>query len=240
MTEQDDRFFKKPDSVETIADLRKALQKAEEILSFYPLEESLENLSEEKALKCIGFLEKGAITLRAYLETMERKKGDFYEKEGKDLSCCQFLPVTVSFDGEKLSVKTPLTIKRKDSKSNLFRQENGQILSYLSAALSLWQKENPKESLFLNHAFLKKRLCLIVIRRALSFDHSLHCDGDNLENGKIQNAICSAVGITDCPLGMDYFSAFRLTKDPQKVGTEFILCEAKTGLFEGTEPENEM
>ena len=139
----------------------------------------------------------------------------------------QDIPCRADFDGKALIVTTPLTIKRGNSKSLNVQKENYALSTYVAVAIKYWQRLNPEVNIYLNQEFVHGELVCIIKRKANHFNKNVHCDNDNIENGRVLNVMCSALGCSDNCKVMDLVSCFRENSKPEYIGTEFIITKRK-------------
>lgn len=196
------------------------------ISDLFPLDMPLTDMSLDRLCTIVAASERISLMVRACIE----EKRDLLPEWDKDeIGICEnimdTLPCSASFNEEAFIVKTPLTIKRGDSKSANVKKENYLLVSYVTAAIRYWQEQNPGKSLYLNEEFTKGDLVCIMKRKAVKFNKNVHCDNDNIENGKILNVMCSALGCSDSCRVMDLVSCFREVQNPEDKGTEFIITK---------------
>ncbi len=208
----------------TVGSIKRALTRAIKHLGDYPEELEEGELETEDSGSLIYDMEMSALRLRASFEDKKRE----YESYESGLFYEESFPVKVAFDGEALRIKTSLTLRRGDSKSSAVLKENYILASYVSAALKCWQEQNKDCRLYLNEKFTGGNLTAVIIRKAKKYNKNVHCDNDNLENGKILNVICSSLGCSDSCRILDLISCFRECADDS--GTEFIITGRENAL----------
>ena len=222
-----DNYFSQEFKGKTTKELKKIQDKAKKILDFhFNDEEKISEYSSEDVIDLVYLFEKSALLLRSNYEEAERNSGNFFDEDYEKI-CLKNMPCSISFDGEIFRLKTPYTIKRAYSKSMEYQKENCLFLNYVNAEIKKWTEEHPDIKLAFNPNFREGQLHFVIIRYGTRCNHSLHCDHDNLENSKIQNAICLALAVSDNPLRMSFHSIFRLCKSEKEVGTEFIITTDK-------------
>lgn len=131
------------------------------------------------------------------------------------------LPVTVSFDGELLSLYTPLTFKRGYTKNNF--NSNYQLANYVDAAIRNW--ENNQQKMMIN--LIEKPFICVMKRTDYKFSIYKNCDADNLENQKIINTITRAFNLPDNAKNMSLFSIWDYAESGEKEGTYFYIFSEK-------------
>ena len=184
--------------------------------------------------------EKMALSVRSALENKEKNtreiEGYYYDSNVNILkkldknhveSYAKNNPVRVEFDGKILKIFTPFTFKRMYRHKNL--KENYILMNYVEAALKKWQKDNNFE-LFMA---LKPPFEFHVIRVVDNISKGNLIDHDNLENGRIANAIFDAIGYSDSPKTMDLHCELReKNSENGHTGMVFILKERDIDLVE--------
>lgn len=159
----------------------------------------------------------------------KKEKGVFFEdkekidskmfKEIQESSVVE-LPVSITYNKEIMIVKTPLTFKRKWVMSKM--KNNYMLANQLKYALKKWQNEHGSLYNSLNPPYI-----LLMKRVDVSFNIYKICDNDNLENSRIINVMTQALGLNDNAIEMDLISTFKLTDNPNEVGSEFYIFEKK-------------
>lgn len=207
-------------------DLKKLISLADKTLANYNDEAELTSYSMEDLTDLSYRFTQADLLIRTNTEEVEKDKGHYYDDEF-DVQCIKQMPVKMDFDGETFILKTPFTIKRASSKSMYFMKENYIFLNYVHAEIKRWLKENDGIRLKFNPNFTNGNLVFIVARYSKVLKPQNHPDHDNLENGRIQNSICSALGISDRIDVMDYYSLYRNTDQDEEVGMKFIVTNRK-------------
>ena len=214
-------FFDKKISLSkaTLRACKKAIQRVEDNSSG---EDRIDTIKE-----LLSYYEKGALAIRHELQVY-----DFGKDNSPDISsfdCVKDMPVEIIEKEDAIIIKTPVTIKRKNSDYVKGNSEIYFLAQYVHAAFKKWQKEEAITDQMLYRKFDKEKfdMVFIIMRKAASFNMNLHCDNDNMENSTIQNEICSALALGDCCLYMDLYSCFRLTDFKEDEGTEFIITGRK-------------
>ena len=134
------------------------------------------------------------------------------------------LPVKIEVSKGRFTVKTPMIIKRKESRSKQVSASNYILADYVRLAVKAWVEENPAKHLEFLQSIEGCDLGFIVKRNVLKFNHSIHCDNDNVEASKVQNFIVRALGLpTDDGRCMDFISTLAEVESEDDVSTEFIL-----------------
>lgn len=128
----------------------------------------------------------------------------------------------VDVEDEIIKIKTPLTFKKFYGKSLKY---NYILIEYLKEKLLEWQENNYKLGEYIETPF-----CIAIIRKSIKFEHSMICDNDNMENGRIINAICDALVYSDNPVCMDLYSCFRKCENEKEQGMEFWIFSQKNKL----------
>ncbi len=209
------RYFQLRDPYETVGELRDSLIKTIEMLGKINAEESLENLPESIVNDVIYAAEKADLSLRCANENRKETLSNSTE------NLLEEQPVEVSFDGKKLIVKTPLTLKRSGIEAN--DKHNYMLMNYVRAALEQWQD---KHGLSL-YKSIEWPVIAFIIRKGNGNKIRGICDNDNLENGRIINEIFGALGYSDNVLIMDLCSKYEPAESKADIGTEFILVSKK-------------
>ena len=199
----------------TVEDVRRSLAKLGEIISGYNSENELNSISNDDASDIIYLAEKIDLSVRDSYESETEN-----DEETRKIAT-ENLPVSVQFDGVRLTVKTPLTIKRAGRSQN--EKHNYMLLNYVRAGIKKWQKDND----ICLYKSLDWPLVAFIIRKGKSYDFRKICDNDNIENGRIINEIFSALGYSDNVRIMDLYTKFEVVSSPEEVGTEFILVSKK-------------
>lgn len=132
--------------------------------------------------------------------------------------------IKVSFEKDVLRIQTPITFKRFNSNKNV--KQNYLMFDYVNAALKNWEKKN--------NIKLKQLIeapCIVVVKRKLvQFNKTRICDNDNMEVGRIVNAIFDNLLYSDNARNMDLFSCYRNCKTKNEEGMEFVVF-AKKNLY---------
>lgn len=178
----------------------------EELLSTLPIPELSEIVYEG---------EKIALSCRQAIEEKEYREEDYLDKDYKKI-CTKDIPVDVAYINGILRIKTPLTLKRMYKDNSL--KENYMLMNYVAMALKEYEEKH-------GSLFFKVDIPLVAIikRTSNSYNKNSVCDNDNIENGRIVNKIMSALGHSDNPMIMDIYSCFRICKNEEERGTEFIF-----------------
>ena len=205
------KIFRVEYPYETTGELKRSAQKIISLLEEISDETSLENVSEPIADAIIFSAEKIDLSLRSAQEN--RADDDPFIDE----TPAGNQPVTVEFDGRKLTVKTPLTLKRSGIKAN--DKFNYMLMNYVRAALRQWQEENN----FSLYKAIDWPVTAFIIRKGNGYKIRKICDNDNIENGRIINEIFSALGYSDNVRIMDIYSKYECAASRSDIGTEFIL-----------------
>lgn len=205
-----------------VKSIKHLLQKAEKLLKNYSEESQISDMNISDIEKLTQAGEKIGLLCRASLEEREKQEFDYFDDSHTAL-CIKDLPVSVSFDGVTFLVKTPLMLKKGAAKVS---PGHYQLSDYLKTAAILWRRNNPEIDLTSHPAF-DGPLIAIITRRAQKYNRTIHCDNDNLEVGRLINAICSILGIGDNCTKIDMLSRFRECSLPDEAGTEILLTSLK-------------
>ena len=146
-------------------------------------------------------------------------------------------PVELKYDGELLTIHTPLTFKRAYRKFNFVA--NYLLATYLENAIYQWENEH-KISIYRS---IKAPYILLMKRTDLRFSVAKICDGDNLENQKIINTISRALGLPDNAQYVSMYSMFDEVDTKEECGMWFYLfseqdMEKYLYLFKKKDKEN--
>lgn len=205
-----------------VKSIKHLLQRAEKLIENYGDNRKISDISLEDIEKLTQTGEKIGLICRASLE--EREKQDFdYFNDSYEALCTKNLPVSISFDGESLLIKTPLMLKRGSAKVT---PGHYQLSEYLKAAAAVFSRNNPEIELTSHPAF-DGPLIAIITRKAQKYNRTIHCDNDNLEVGRLINKLCSILGIGDNCTKIDMMSRFRECALPEDEGTEILLTSLK-------------
>lgn len=215
---------KTPDAENILSGIKKSVN----ILESYPQNSSMQDVSVSDIGKITSNLFNVCLSLLSICEEKERESGLFYDEDYNRI-CTGNCPVDISFSDEKLIVKTPLTIKRFNGKSEKVSKENYILQSFIKAKLTEYEEENPNIKAQIRSTFQGQPLCFYVIRLSTSFSQNIHCDNDNLEYARVQNLLCAFSGVSDRADNLDLHFAFRTTNNTSEIGTIFILT--KNNLF---------
>ena len=207
----DKRYYQINYPFENVGELRNSAEKIVSFLRQFDDETALENIPESIANKIIFLSEKSDLSLRGALEKQVNTEEYFYKKP------VDYQPVSVNFDGNILTVKTPLTLKRSGVEAN--DRSNYILMNYVRAALEEWQDTN-NISLYKS---IDWPVTAFIIRKGNGYKTRKICDNDNIENGRIINEIFAALGYSDNVRIMDLYSKYECAADKQDIGTEFIL-----------------
>lgn len=127
------------------------------------------------------------------------------------------MPVEFEFDGKLCKVYTPLTFKRGFVSNNMV--SNYLLANYLKTEIRKWENNNQFS--------LKKAINspYIIVMKRVDFDFSIfkNCDGDNIENQRIINALTEAFRLPDNAKFMSLFSIWDVAKDDEKPGMYFYI-----------------
>lgn len=184
------------------------------------------------ALYCKRALENkntiGQEEIKNYFDSEEEMKM-YYQKLKKkqreeDEKLLQNIPVEINFDGEIFVAKTPYVFKR--GYGGDYSHANYCVAKMVKLAIKNWLERNEKDALEFND--LTKNRTLIILRRSKKFTFSSICDNDNIEAGRIINAICDAFCISDGAKQLDHVIKYEECDDENKNGTYFVLMNTKT------------
>lgn len=205
-----------------VKSIKHLLQKAEKLLKSYSEESQISDMNISDIEKLTQAGEKIGLLCRASLEEREKQEFDYFNDSYTAL-CIQNLPVSVSFDGKVVAIKTPLMLKGGSLKVT---PGHYQLSEYLKAAAVVWKKNNPEIDLTACPEF-EGPLIAIITRRDQRFNKRIHCDNDNLEAGRLLNTLCSIIGIGDNCNKLDILTRFRECKNDEDVGTEILITSLK-------------
>jgi hypothetical protein len=130
--------------------------------------------------------------------------------------------ITVSFKNDVLRIKTPITFKRFTSQKSV--KQNYVLFDYVNASLKNWESKtgNSLEGLI-------QLPCIVILKRKLrKFNKTTVCDNDNMESGRIINAIFDNLMYSDNAKNMDIYSCFRECSSKDEEGMEFIVFSRKS------------
>jgi len=192
------------------------------ILEQYSDDTLLTDYTLEEISTLIYEAERIALNCRASCEDIEKVRGTYFD-ESIVPTCLANNPCSVSFDGNSLIVKSPMTLKKGGSSNPDNLKQNYTIMTYVSLALSLWKRQHPEVDMFMQEGFTNGNLVCIIKRCAVKFNPTIHADNDNLENGRIINTMCSALGVSDNCNVLDLYSKFAKVDKKDEEGTEFII-----------------
>ena len=204
------------------------IDKMASITNRYGQQTALKNFSADDICLLSAAAERIDLRCRASMEE-KRKEIPDWDMGSIELSegFMQDIPCRADFDGKALIVSTPLTIKRGNSKSPIVQKDNYVLSTYVAVAIKYWQRLNPEVNIYLNEEFVHGELVCIIKRKASRYNKNIHCDNDNIENGRILNVMCSALGCSDNCKVMDLVSCFRESSNPENIGTDFIITKRK-------------
>ena len=202
--------------------IKDRIKNAERLLENYPENAFASDVLLSDIDKISANLFTANLNLLASAEDIERKSGLFYDEDYRRI-CTENVPISIDFTNEKLIVKTPLTIKRSDSKSQKIAKENYIIQSFIAAKIAEFSEKYPDKKQEIRSYFSGKFLTFYVIRYAKNFSPSTYCDNDNMENKRVQNAICTLAGVSDRADKMDLHTCFRLCEKKEDIGMKFVL-----------------
>ena len=223
-----------------VKELKDSLKHIDNCYSNYDDKTVLEKMSYDDIDNAIYRAEKTALSLRSALENKEKNtkeiEGYYYDSNENILrklnknhveSYAKNNPIKIEFDGKILKVFTPFTFKRMYRDKSL--KENYMLMNYVNAALKKWQKDNDFD-LFWS---LKPPFEFHIIRVVDNISKGNLIDHDNLENGRIANAIFDAIGYSDSPKTMDLHCELReKNSENGHTGMIFILKERDIDLVE--------
>lgn len=177
---------------------------------------NLENVSINDLDEIVHNSENIALSCRQAIEAKEYREEDYFDEEYVKI-CTKDNPVTISSNDNVLRIKTPMTFKRMHRDGSI--AENYLLMNYVSAAIK--QYTTAHEDIFSSADI---PLVAVIKRISNQFNSNKICDNDNLENGRIINTIMNAFGYSDNAMVMDIYSCFRLCRNIDDVGTEFIIA----------------
>ena len=131
------------------------------------------------------------------------------------------LGIDVCFDGKILSVYSPLTFKRGYQKKNF-------ICNYLLAKqIEKAMQDYEKDKGISFYKIIEPPFVCVMIRKNYHFSINAVCDGDNLENQKIINALTATLSLPDNAKNMDLYSKWEIAKPDEKEGMYFKIMSRK-------------
>ena len=178
-------------------------------------DDSLTSLSIPELSEIVYEGEKIALSCRQAMEEKEQTN-EAPLAINQTRECIKDIPVSVAYVDGILRIKTPLTFKRMYKDNSL--KENYMLMNYVQIALKDYEEKN---GLLFDKVDVP--IVAIIKRKSNTFYSNKICDNDNLENGRIINSIASALGQSDNVMIMDIYSCFRICKQKEEVGTEFIF-----------------
>ena len=156
------------------------------------------------------FIEESGLKFKKQIE--EKKKEVFGENDPQ---------IDVCFDGKILSVYSPLTFKRGYQKKNF-------ICNYLLAKqIEKAMQDYEKDKGISFYKIIEPPFVCVMIRKNYRFSINAVCDGDNLENQKIINALTATLSLPDNAKNMDLYSKWEIAKPGEKEGMYFKIMSRK-------------
>ena len=102
------------------------------------------------------------------------------------------------------------------------------LAEYVKAAFAKWKTDHPETDFRTLKSFHNdEKLLLIITRKALRFNRDRHVDNDNFECRRVQNAICSALFISDTCNVLSLLNHFEVVDNESECGVEFKIGPAK-------------
>jgi len=130
--------------------------------------------------------------------------------------------VEVTLENGILTIHTPFTFKRAGNKSN--DRANFVFMNYIRAALKQYQYLNKIRL----SDYVEKPFVFVIKRITDNAGINALCDNDNVENGRIVNEVCKAIGSSDNFCCMDIYSCARFNNEkPQSRMYFFIIPKSK-------------
>ncbi len=182
----------------------------------------LGDIKREDLYKSLALNEEGQLWMRAALEEQE---GDEEYGEGHPVGVYSMkdFPVSVDFDGSFVTVKTPLTLNRKNKKDKTVPADYA-LSESVSIAFDKWYEDHPDIDLKRSELFHGgSRLLMHITRKVMKRNKYHCCDNDNFESRHIQNAICSALFLSDSCFVLDLMIDIEVVDNVEDCGTEFCI-----------------
>lgn len=198
-----------------INDLNRATAKMQRQFADKENDEHITSLPIQELNEIVYDAEKIALSCRKAIEEKECEEEDYFDKNYQRIST-QNIPVTVMYINGILRIKTPLTFKRMFHEESL--KGNYLLMNYVDIALQEYIEKNGPLFEKVDAPFVA-----IIKRVSNTYNQNNICDNDNIENGRIINRIASVIGHSDNPMLMDIYSCFRMCKQEEEIGTEFIF-----------------
>ena len=205
-----------------VKSLKNLLQASEKLLKNYSEESQISEIDLSDIEKLTQAGEKIGLLCRASLEEREKQEFDYFDDSYQAL-CIKDLPVSFSFDGKTVAIKTPLMLKKGSAK---VKPGHYHLSEYLKAAAAVWKRNNPEIDLTASPEF-EGPLIAVITRRARNYNRTIHCDNDNLEAGRLLNTLCSIIGIGDNCKKLDILTRFRECENDEEEGTEILITSLK-------------
>ena len=191
----------------TASTVKEICQSAVNTLSKYNANADVSELSDADMLSVLESTETVAMIMRRKIADKTAQNGSDEIRKANDKN---IFGINVSYINRMLVVDTPLTLQRKSKSAYLFGSEIG-------ATLNRWQRLHPEQTLFHD---MKPPFVLVMIR--YSSRKTGIQDNDNIEAGRIINAMFTAIGYSDNVLNMSLYSTVRIgTAHPY--GVSFIV-----------------
>lgn len=184
------------------------------------------------ALYCKRALENKSVTneeeVKNYFDSEEEMEMYYRKMKSKqrenEEKILHNLPVEIKFDGEIFIAKTPYVFKR--GYGGDYSHVNYCVAEMVKLAIKNWLERNEKDDLDFDN--LTRKRTLIILRRSKKFTIGSICDNDNIEAGRIVNAICDAFCISDNAKQLDHVIKYEKCDNESKNGTYFILMDTET------------
>ena len=212
---------------EYCSQLKKSLEMVTRILDSSSENQKLSDLSYDELDDMLYRLEKDSLSCRYFIGKKTVPKnitndGSFYKKNScfnNDFYMSKYPnnmydDIQATFQNGVILVKTPLTFKRMKRQNSV--KENYILIKYIEEKVRNCIKNNYSEILKLQRPFT-----VIMKRKYVSYHQRLICDNDNMENGRVINAIFDALNRSDNVQEMDVISCARKVETAEEEGMEF-------------------